>query len=131
MADGTKKRILIVDDEIDLAQLLKVTLEANGFVVNSCNDGETAIQTAREFRPDLIVLDLMMPRLSGFDAVDLLRNTMETSASKIIIFSALSQPDDIEKAKSLGATDYIVKSNTSFEDVVNRIKQHLADSAPA
>jgi DNA-binding response OmpR family regulator len=117
-----KKKILIVDDETSLALLYKLRLEIEGFEVVYCDNGETAIQTAREYRPDLILLDLMMPRLSGFDAIDLLRNTLETSETLIIVLSALSQPDDIAKAKDMGADDYIVKSDTSIDEVVVRIK---------
>jgi len=125
--DGTviKKKILIVDDETGLALLYKLRLETEGFEVTYCDNGETALQTAREFRPDLILLDLMMPRLSGFDAIDLFRSTLETGGAQIIILSALSQPEDIAKAKSMGADDYIVKSDASIDEVVTRIKAIL------
>lgn len=118
---NNQKRILIVDDEVDLANLFKAKFEANGFAVTCCVDGEVALQTARDFKPDLIMLDLMMPRLSGFDAIDLFHSTTETSAASIVIFSALNQPEDIAKAKQLGVDDYIVKSSTSFDEVVARI----------
>ncbi len=119
----TKKKILIVDDETGLALLYKQRLETEGFAVAYCDNGEAALQTAREFRPDLILLDLMMPRLSGFDAIDLFHNTLETSGALIVVLSALSQPDDIAKAKSIGADDYIVKSDASIDEVVARIKK--------
>ena len=119
---AANKKILIVDDEKEISNLFKTTLEADGYEVTYCGDGETALQTAREFKPDLILLDLMMPRLSGFDALELFRSTLETSAAKIVIFSALNEASDIDRAKQLGADDYIVKSNTSFMAVVDRIK---------
>lgn len=120
--NNTKKKILIVDDEIELANLFKVNLESEGFTVEYCQDGEAALQTAREFKPDFILLDLMMPRIDGFETLDLFRNTMETSAAKIVVFSALNQPADIERAKKLGADDYLVKSNISFQAAIERIK---------
>ena len=118
-----KKKILIVDDEKDLSSIYKTSLEAEGFEVQYCDNAETALQVAREFRPDLILLDLMMPRLSGFEAIELFRSTPETSATKIVIFSALTQPEDMAKATERGADDYIVKSSLSFLEVVARIKQ--------
>jgi DNA-binding response OmpR family regulator len=130
-SENGKRRILIVDDETELSLLFKANLEIRGYVVETCDNGESALQVAREFRPDLILLDLMMPRLSGFDAIDLFHNTVETSASYIVIFSALSQPDDIARAKSLGVDDYIVKSNSTLEEVIERIEKILQpDAAP-
>ena len=120
--DAIKKKILIVDDERDLSSIYKSSFESEGFEVSYCDNGEAALQVARDFRPDLILLDLMMPRLSGFDAIELFRSTPETSAAIIVIFSALSRPEDIAKVKELGADDYIVKSNASFIDVVSRVK---------
>lgn len=125
----TKKyKILLIDDEQELADLYRMRLVSEGFEAQHCNNGETALTVAREFKPDLILLDIMMPRLSGFDAIDLFRNTMETSAAKIIILSALSQPEDIAKAKELGADDYIVKSDATIDDVIARIKKMLGIS---
>jgi DNA-binding response OmpR family regulator len=118
-----KKKILIVDDEKELSSLFKTSLEAEGFEVQYCGDGESALQVARNFRPDFILLDLMMPRLSGFEALELFRSTYETSAAKIVIFSALNEDEDIRRAKQLGADDYIVKSSTSFMNVIARIKE--------
>lgn len=118
-----KKKILIVDDERDLANLFTTTLETEGFNVRYCDQGDAALQTAREFRPDFILLDLMMPGLSGFDTLELFRNMMETSTAKIVIFSALDNPADIQRAKKIGADDYLVKSNTPFQAVIDRIKE--------
>lgn len=124
-----KKKILIVDDEKELSNLFKTTLESEGFEVQYCGDGESALQVARDFRPDFILLDLMMPRLSGFEALELFRSTLETSAAKIVIFSALNEAGDIERAKQLGADDYIVKSSTSFMNVIARIKEIINSSS--
>jgi DNA-binding response OmpR family regulator len=118
-------KVLIVDDEVALAQLYALKLRDSGINVEECNDGESALQLARQFKPDLILLDLMMPRLSGFDAIELFRSTPETSASKIVIMSALSQPEDIARTKELGADDYIVKGDSTIKEVVARLKNHL------
>jgi len=123
-----KLKILIVDDETELAGLFGTRLQAEGYEVQQCDNGETALATARSYKPDLILLDLMMPRLSGFDAIELFRNTLETSASKIIVLSALSQPADMEKTKSLGADGYIVKSDNTIGEVVAQVKAVLEAS---
>lgn len=129
MNPGTpKKKVLIVDDQKDLSSLFQIGLEAEGIEVMFCDNGEAALQLAREFRPDLILLDLMMPRLSGFDAIELFRSILETKAVKIVIFSALNRPEDIERARKLGADDYIIKASMQYSAVIARIKALLTES---
>jgi DNA-binding response OmpR family regulator len=118
-------RILLVEDDTTLASLYKMRMEAEGFEVKHCANGEAALQTAKEFKPHLILLDIMMPRLNGFDVLDILRNTPETKAIKIVVLSALSQPADQERAKELGADEFLVKSQVVIADVMTRIRQLL------
>lgn len=120
-----KAKILLVEDDEGLAQVYKARLEAEGFEVAHCGDGEAALSQTMSFKPDLILLDVMMPKISGFDVLDILRNTPETAKVKIIILTALSQPADQAKAKELGVDDYLVKSQAVISDVVDRIKQRL------
>jgi CheY-like chemotaxis protein len=77
------------------------------------------------YKPDLVLLDVMMPKVSGFDVLDILRNTPETANLKVIMLTALSQDSDKQRAEALGADDYLVKSQVVIADVVDRIKQHL------
>ena len=123
------KKVLIVDDEKDLSGIVKSTLESEGVEVAICDNAEIALQQGKEFKPDLILLDLMMPRLSGFEAIELFRSTLETKAAKIVVFSALSRTEDIERTKQLGADDYLVKSSVSFSTVIARIKELLSDAS--
>ena len=120
-----KKKILLVEDDDALSGVYKSRLEMEGFEVNEVNNGEKALAVAMAFKPDLILLDAMMPKISGFDVLDILRNTSETSAIKIIMLTALSQPKDKERAESLGVDDYLVKSQVVIGDVVERVKHHL------
>jgi DNA-binding response OmpR family regulator len=83
------------------------------------------LAAALEYHPDLILLDAMMPKVSGFDVLDILRNTPETANLRIIMLTALSQDSDKERAQSLGVDDYLVKSQVVIADVVERIKHHL------
>src|SRR5579864_8097393 len=120
-----KAKILLVEDDEGLAQVYKTRLEAEGFEVAHCSDGEAALSQTMAFKPDLILLDVMMPKISGFDVLDIVRNTPETAKVKIIILTALSQAADQAKAKQLGVDDYLVKSQAVISDVVDRIKQRL------
>jgi DNA-binding response OmpR family regulator len=121
----TKKKILLVEDDTALAAVYRSRLELEGFDIREVNNGEDALTAAIEFKPDLILLDAMMPKISGFDVLDILRNTPDTTNIRVIMLTALSQPKDKERAESLGADDYLVKSQVVIGDVVERVKFHL------
>lgn len=121
----TKKKILLVEDDAALANVYKTRLEMEGFDVNRVGNGEEALTAAIQYRPDLIVLDVMMPKINGFDVLDLLRTRPETASMRVIMLTALSQAKDKERAEKLGADDYLVKSQVVISDVVARIKHHL------
>lgn len=125
-AQPTKsKKILLVEDDDALASVYETRLEAEGFAVKRVPNGEDALAAALEYKPVLILLDVMMPKVSGFDVLDILRNTPETAEVKIIMLTALSQDSDREKAESLGVSDYLVKSQVVISDVVDKIRQHI------
>lgn len=121
----TKKKILLVEDDVALSAVYKSRMELEGFDIREVNNGEEALSAAVEFKPDLILLDAMMPKISGFDVLDILRNTAETANIRIIMLTALSQPKDKERAEALGVDDYLVKSQVVIGDVVERVKFHL------
>lgn len=120
-----KKKILLVEDDSALAGVYVARLELEGFEVAHVGNGELALSKALELKPDLIVLDAMMPKINGFDVLDILRNTPETMNVRVIMLTALSQAKDKERATALGADDYLVKSQVVISDVVDRIKHHL------
>lgn len=123
--EHAKHKILLVEDDEVLATVYKQRLELEGFEVKRVDNGEDALQVAVEFKPELILLDVMMPKLNGFDVLDILRNTPATHNIHIIMLTALSQPKDAERAKELGADDFLVKSQVVISDVVDRIKHQL------
>ena len=125
----TKKKILLVEDDTALAAVYKSRLELEGFDIKEVNNGEEALTAAISYKPDLILLDAMMPKISGFDVLDILRNTPETTNIRVVMLTALSQPKDKERAESLGADDYLVKSQVVIGDVVERVKHHLGLSS--
>jgi len=119
------KRLLLVEDDDALANVYLTRLQTEGFEVRRVDNGEDALAAALSFKPNLVLLDVMMPKVSGFDVLDILRNTPETANLKIIMLTALSQESDKERADSLGVDDYLVKSQVVIADVVERIKYHL------
>jgi DNA-binding response OmpR family regulator len=123
--NGAGKKILFVEDDDGLAQVYLTRLDAEGFQTKRVPNGEDALAAALEFKPDLILLDAMMPQVSGFDVLDILRNTPETTNIKVIMLTALSQETDKQKAQQLGADDYLVKSQVVIADVIDRIRHHL------
>ncbi len=122
--DSTKK-ILLVEDDDALASVYETRLQAEGFDMKRVPNGEDALAAALEYKPDLILLDVMMPKVSGFDVLDILRNTPETANVKVIMLTALSQDSDRERAESLGVDDYLVKSQVVISDVMDKIRTHL------
>lgn len=123
--DKSKKKILLVEDDDALANVYMIRLEAEGFDLRRVANGEDALAAAQDYRPDLIILDVMMPKVSGFDVLDILRNTPQTANIKVIMLTALSQDSDRQRAEQLGADDYLVKSQVVIADVVDHIKQQL------
>jgi DNA-binding response OmpR family regulator len=123
--DAKKSKILFIEDDLTLASLFTMRMQAEGFEVLQAHDGDTALQSVKQFHPDLVLCDLMMPNLSGYDVIDILRNTVETANAKIVVISALSQQEDIDKALKLGADDYIVKSQVMIDDIMDRLRKLL------
>jgi CheY-like chemotaxis protein len=121
-------KILLVEDDNNLREIYGARLLAEGYEIVSANDGEEALAIAVKEKPDLIIADVMMPRISGFDMLDILRNAPETKNTKIIMMTALSQQEDKEHAEKLGADKYLVKSQVTLEDVAQVVREILGES---
>jgi CheY-like chemotaxis protein len=125
-------KILLVEDDKSLREIYGVRLLAEGYDIVSAGDGEEALAMAIKERPQLIVSDVMMPKISGFDMLDILRSTSETKEIKVIMMTALSSEDQRARGEALGADRYLVKSQVGIEDVVRTVHDVLGDSlAPA
>ncbi|MBP6038245.1 MAG: response regulator [Candidatus Saccharimonas sp.] len=127
-------KILLVEDDKSLREIYGVRLLAEGYDIVSAGDGEEALAMAIKDRPDLIVSDVMMPKISGFDMLDILRSTTETKGIKVIMMTALSSEEQRQRGVALGADRYLVKSQVGIEDVVRTVHEVLADapvSSPA
>ena len=121
-------KILLVEDDQSLREIYEIRLTAEGYEIASAGDGEAALALAVKERPDLIISDVMMPKISGFDMLDILRSTPETANIKVIMMTALSADDQKARGESLGADRFLVKSQVGIEDVVNAVHEVLNDA---
>ncbi len=120
-------KVMIAEDDDSLREIYSIRLTAEGYMVVSARDGEEALAVAVRERPDLIVSDVMMPKISGFDMLDILRSTPGMDNTKVIMMTALSSDDERQRGEALGANRYLVKSQVGIEDVVNAVHEVLGD----
>lgn len=123
-------KIMLVEDDNNLREIYEARLAAEGYEIVSAADGEAALALGIKEKPDLIIADIMMPKVSGFDMLDIMRSTTETKNAKIIMMTALNQAEDKAKAEKLGADLYLVKSQVTLEDVVRSAKKLLGEETP-
>ncbi|MDO4759439.1 MAG: response regulator [Candidatus Saccharibacteria bacterium] len=116
-------KILLVEDDQSLREIYSIRLTAEGYEIVTAGDGEEALALAVRERPDLILSDVMMPKISGFDMLDILRSTPETKDIKVVMMTALSSDDQRQRGENLGADRYLVKSQVGIEDVVNVVHE--------
>ncbi len=125
-------KIMLVEDDNNLREIYEARLLAEGYEIVSAKDGEEALALAVKEKPDLIISDVMMPKISGFDMLDILRSTPETKNTKVIMMTALSQAEDKARADKLGADRYLVKSQVTLEDVAKVAREVLSgESGPS
>jgi CheY-like chemotaxis protein len=120
-----KKLILIADDELAYGKILQHTLEKEGYNVAIAANGEELLRLAHEKKSVLIILDLVMPVKNGFQVLAEMKKDQRLKKIPIIALSNLGQEEDVERAKRLGADDYIIKSDEPFYDVIHTIKKQL------
>jgi DNA-binding response OmpR family regulator len=123
--EPSKTKILIVEDEEILLTALSEELKQEGFIVVGAKDGQEGVEMAQAEKPDLVLLDLVMPRLDGIGALKAMKDNAEIREIPVVILTNLSDYDKISDALSLGAMDYLVKANYRLEDLVNKIKTVL------
>ena len=119
------KKILFIEDESALQKTFGDVLEKNNYKMISALDGETGLRLAKSEKPDLVLLDLVLPRLDGFEVLSRLKEDPETKKIPVIVLTNLENMEDIEKAVKLGATTYLVKTQYKLEEVIEKIKKAL------
>lgn len=118
-------KILLVEDDPFLSNLLKVRLQRENIDVTLARDGEEAIQDLTANRPALILLDLILPKKSGFEILEKISTDPQLKDMPVIIISNLGQTSDIQRGKELGAVEYFVKAKISIDDLVGKVKEFL------
>jgi two-component system, OmpR family, phosphate regulon response regulator PhoB len=119
------KRVLLVEDDRFLRRACEKSLQQQGFTVSTAPDGEEALRAIRADPPDIILLDLLMPKVSGFEVLKDIRSDEKTRSIPVIILTNSSKETDIREIQSLGVTGYLVKANLSLEELGSQVKQAL------
>jgi len=120
-----KPKILIIEDDVQLRNMYETRLGYEGYTIVTASNGEEGLAKAVSEKPDLILLDIMMPKVSGFDVLDILKNTQSTKDIPVIIMTVLEQESNKVKGLIGGAEDYLIKSQAMPQDVINKIKEVL------
>ncbi|MBN1778997.1 MAG: response regulator [Candidatus Buchananbacteria bacterium] len=121
--------ILLVEDDEFLSELYATKLKLEGYNVVLANDGEKGLRLAGEKKPDLILLDIIMPKMDGFEVLKGLKENPATKSIPVILLTNLSQKDEVKKGLELGAVDYLIKAHFMPSEVVKKIKQIISNLA--
>ncbi len=122
-------KILLVEDDPLILKIFTTRLNADGYTVITAENGQEGLDKAFGEKPDVIVLDIMMPKVDGFGVLEKLRNSEPTQQIPILVYSNLWQEEEVARAKQMGATEFIVKANISPTEMVNKIKQYLSHNS--
>ena len=122
-------QVLLVEDDRFLRKAAEAMLRRNGFTVRTAADGDEGLRSAQAERPDIILLDLIMPKLQGFEVLERLKADDATASVPVVILSNLGQEADVVKAMTAGAAAYFIKSNTSLSNLVEQVRGVLAGKA--
>jgi CheY-like chemotaxis protein len=123
-------RVLFVEDDAAVAQVYKLKLELDGYWVDIAGDGEMALQMARRSVPDLIFMDIRLPKLGGLEVLEALRGDPQTSKVPVVILSSNSERELVERGARLGALDHLIKSKTTPAQLAEGVEGWLPSSAP-
>lgn len=121
-------KILIVEDEAVLSKVLKEKFERSGFECHVASDGEMAVKMARTIKPDIIVLDLVLPKKNGFAVLKEVKEDADIKLMPVVVVSNLGEDGDIKRALTLGAADYFVKSQHPINEIVEKVKSVLTET---
>lgn len=119
-------KVLVVEDDPFLSKVYESSFVDSGYTVEFCHDGEEALERIRNFRPDVVLLDLVMPKKDGFEVLEQVQKDPTLSGCKIVVLTNLGQPEDKAKCLAFGAVDYIVKTDISIIDLIAKIKTYVS-----
>lgn len=124
MAD-TKKKVLIIEDDEHVSKVYDIKLKMENIDTTIARDGDEGVKICSAEKPDLILLDLMLPKKDGFEVLEEIKKNDDCKHAPVFILSNLGQQSDIDKAKNLGAAEYMVKADTKISDIVDKVKSYL------
>ncbi|MFA6547609.1 MAG: response regulator [Candidatus Magasanikbacteria bacterium] len=125
MPKSEKKTILIVEDDEVLLRALYLMFHKSEYTIASATDGDTALKMTQRLKPDLVLLDLLLPKMNGFHYLKFLKDQPDIKNIPVIVLSNLGDKENIEKAKALGALDYYIKSDTDLTVLADKVKKLL------
>lgn len=125
--DENKKRVIVVEDDEHIAKVYSIKLEKEGIVVSVAVDGAEAIEKITAEKPDLIILDLLLPKIDGFGVLEEIKKVPELAVIPVIVVSNLWKKDDQYRALALGANEYLVKVDYPIQEIVDKVKGYLED----
>ena len=121
-----KKKVFLIEDDLFLSDMYRTKFELSGFEMPHTEDGESAMHMLREAKPDLVLLDIVLPKKSGFEVLKEIKADPELKNTPVILLTNLSQKDDVDKGFELGANDYIIKAHFTPAEVVAKVQKVLA-----
>ena len=119
------KKVVFIEDEPGLQKSLSMALKAQEIDVHSAFDGETGFNLIGEVKPDLVLLDLILPKMDGFTVLEKMKESEELNKIPVIILTNLEDTDDIQRVVGLGATNYLIKANYNVQDISSKVKEIL------
>lgn len=119
------KKILIVEDEEIILDLLQKKLTTEGYQVSVARDGEEGLKVMREIKPDLILLDIIMPKMGGFEVMEAMQKDVELKKIPVVVVSNSGQPVELDKAQELGAKDWLIKTEFDPQEVIDKIIRQI------
>ncbi|HYE59851.1 MAG TPA: response regulator [Candidatus Kapabacteria bacterium] len=123
--DDKKVHVLLVEDDAFLANIYKTKFEMEGFRVSQADNGEAGLEDAKKKKPDIILLDILLPKMDGFIVLEHLKGDADTKNIPVILLTNLGQKDDVEKGLELGAVDYLIKAHFKPSETVDKVRQAL------
>jgi CheY-like chemotaxis protein len=121
----TQKKVLVVEDDNMISAMYKTKLEQDGFIVVTADNGAQGVALAKSEKPDIIMMDVILPQLDGFSALEAIKNDPKTKKIKVVMLTNLGTNEDKQKGEALGAVDYLVKANLTPAQVSEAIKKYL------
>ena len=121
------KKILLIEDEEIMIGLLQKKLTNEGYEVSVARDGEEGLKAMREVRPDLVLLDIIMPKMGGFEVMEGMQKDKELKKIPVIVISNSGQPVELDRAQKLGAKDWLIKTEFDPEEVIDKVKKQIGE----